>query len=748
MLPVPSVENLVYNVTKFTYDNLVYIVTKEHSQYNALRLSTYMHEMRMAAHILLVASLVSMLVGPRSMCNGRIVLNESSCRSNSLLDSMITDHIQCGNAHHALSLYQAMQENIPELSEHTFVVLLKACASLIDIKIACQIHADIARIGLLERNLFVGNTLIDVYVKCGFLGKAEEVFYSLPVRDVVTWTALIGGYAELDHNDGAFMSFKQMQLEGISPNSVTFICILKACGGIGAADKGREIHVMIAGNGMLKEDLVVGNALLDMYAKCGLLGKVQEIFDNFLVRNVVSWNSLISGFSQHKNGEDALCCFEQMKMEGFFPNAVTFLCSLNACGYIGATHKGTQIHAVVITQGLLESDLVLGNALVDMYAKCGVVSKAQEVFDLLSVRDVVTWTALIAGYAQHEHGEESLFLLEKMQSEGVIPNAVTFACSLKACSSIGATEKAKEIHCEIARKGLLRRDIVVGNALVDMYAKCGLLAKAQEVFDKLHVRDVVSWNSLITVYVQHEEDKEALCCYEQMQLDRVPPNALTFVSILNGCGNLGAADQGKEVHEEIGKRGLLNGELMVSTALVDMYAKCGLVSKAQEVLDELPVRDSISWNSLITGYAQLGEVENVTCAVNRMITEGNKPDFITFLSVLNCCSHAGLVDEGEMYFKAMRKYFGIAPCIEHYICILDLHSRAGQLDKAMEMMMRLPFHPNSVMLLIVLGACRKWGNMELGLRAFEQAMQVDEREAAAYLCLFNIYADADIQEDV
>ena len=275
--------------------------------------------------------------------------------------------------------------------------------------------------------------------------------------------------------------------DGTPCNAITYVCILKACSSIGDSNKGQEIHTEIEKNGLLEINLLLCNALLDMYAKCGLLTKAQKVFDRIPVRDVVSWTSIIAGYTDHGHGEEAINAFELMYMEGVCPDVVTFLCVLKACGHIRDMVKGEEVHAKIESRGFLDINIIVGNTLVDMYVKCGSLTRAQEVFDGLHDRNLVSWNALISGHAELGKAEEAIKCFERMQLDGVSPDGITFVCILKACSSLGATSKGIEIHVEIERQGLIERDILVGSTLVDMYARCGSLVKAHQVFDKLPV---------------------------------------------------------------------------------------------------------------------------------------------------------------------------------------------------------------------------------------------------------------------
>ena len=394
----------------------------------------------------------------------------------------------------------------------------------------------------------------------------------------------------------------------------------------------------------------------------------------------------------------------------------------------------------------MDWDVVLGTALVDMYVKCGVIAKAQEVLEELLVRDLVSWNSLIGGYTELGRGHEALNCFEQMQSEGLTPDGVTFTHILRACSCIDAIEKGKQIHDEIVSRGLLIKNIALGTALVDMYAKCGMLVKAEKVLKELPIRGVITWNALIAGHVQFELGHAALKCVEQMQTEGLSPNAVTFICILKACGSIGAIGKGKQIHEEIVSKGILGEYFELSNALVDMYAKCGVLAKAQEVLDELDIRVVISWNALIAGYAQQGKVHEALCCFEEMQIEGLSPDEVTVLCVMNACSHSGIVNEARILFGNMTMEYGITPNIEHFTCMVTILAHAGLFNEAISVIQVMPSLEFPEVWLALLGACRKWGNMNLGRLAFDQVIQLDTRVASAYTLMANIFTAAGMQE--
>ncbi|KAH7287462.1 hypothetical protein KP509_32G057100 [Ceratopteris richardii] len=453
-----------------------------------------------------------------------------------------TEH---GHGEEALQYFEQMQsEGIPA-DAISLGACLKACTCMRAWRrgqvLRLKIHG-----GPFEYDIIIGTVLIDFYAKCGSLDRAHELFDNFVVKDKVTWNTLISGYADQGDGESALKCFEFMQLAGVNPNAITFLCSLKACGIVRAAnvEMGCEIHDEIIRKGLMGADVDVGNALVDMYSKFGFYVKVKQVFDSLPVRDEVSWNAILLACTEHGHGEEALQYFEQMQSEGIPADAI----SLGAC----------QVLRLKIHGGPFEYDIIIGTVLIDFYAKCGSLDRAHELFDNFMVKDKVTWNTLISGYADQGDGESALKCFEFMQLAGVNPNAITFLCSLKACGIVRAANVGMQIHAEICRRSLLNRELIgntlvnltdwkwiffaealdcyekmqhegvlpnsvtyvlslktcaiigrlgilvnnlaVSNALIDMYAKSGLIPMAQEIFDHLSHRGVACFNSLIARY--------------------------------------------------------------------------------------------------------------------------------------------------------------------------------------------------------------------------------------------------------
>jgi pentatricopeptide repeat protein len=474
-------------------------------------------------------------------------------------------------------------------------------------------------------------------------------------------------------------------------------------------------------------NILLGTALVDMYSKCGELDEARELLQCLIDRDVIAWSALLSGYAKQGATNEALECFARMHCESISPNGVTFISILNACGRSSALEIGKRIHGVIMSQGMSKAERGLGNALVDMYAKCGDFARAEQVLlEELPTPSIIAWNALITGYVQQCQYRKALECSKHMQRHGISGNTITFICILKACGMEKVMAMGELIHDEIMNHGWIKKDIVLGTALVDMYAKCDMFVKANKVLDELLVRDVVSWSALIAGYAQKRQGHNALKCFERMQREGCcHPNVVTYVCILNACGNSGALSKGESIHEEIIRTGLLkHDEIILGNTLVDMYAKCSMLKKAQQVLDGLPSRDLISWNTLISGFAQHGQAYNALESFEQMRSEGFVPDQVSFLCILSACSHSGLSSEALIYFESMVRNFSFIPDLEHHICMVMAFGSNGCFDNAIsviEAMLSSCNNPRSW--LALLGACKKWGNVKLGRLAFDRVVQ-------------------------
>ncbi|KAJ7539126.1 hypothetical protein O6H91_11G077500 [Diphasiastrum complanatum] len=653
---------------------------------------------RLESDIFVGTSLVDAYAKCGNIIAARQVFDNLPNRNLVSWNTMISAYAQNGSGHQALELFEKMQEEDIKPDGISFVSALKACGLIRSIDKGKVIHY-LIRKSSLDSDIIVGNSLVDMYMKCGSVLQGCDVFNKLPKRDVVSWNAIIGGHVRHGHGKQALQLFKNMEEEEVEPDNVTYVVILKACGSIGAIEDGILIHNKISRR-QLESDVFVGTALMNMYAKCGKLFEARLVFEKLKVRNRVSWNAMIAGYVNHRLDKEAIKLFEEMQQNGVQPDKITFQSVLKACGRI-SLHEGRMIHRQVVNMGL-ESDMHIGSTLVDMYANFGSIHEAHKVFNEMLARDTVAWNALITGYAQQGSGLEVLQLFKVMKDEGIDPDGVTFVSVLKACGSMGDLENGKLVHTMVLKRKL-GSDVYIGATIIDMYAKCGSLNDAKQVFDNLVERDLVAWNAMIAGYVQHGYGRQALELFKNMKEEGLKPDIFTFASVLKACGCIAALDQGKLIHAQIRESGL-EPDLLVANNLVDMYAKCGQLDKAYDVFANLKRRDVTSWNALMAGCAHLGLGTHALKVFGEMLKDGVQPNDATFVCALSACSHANLPKDGVQIFDSMAD-FGIIPKWQHYSCMVDILSRAGNLLEAEEFIHKMPVQPDADMWMSLLGAC-------------------------------------------
>ena len=673
-----------------------------------------------------------------------------------------------GDFEKVLFLVGLMQQQGVFPSKVTFVSVFDACSLLSTINVGLRMHTMIVGCPF-EMDVVIATALVNMYGKFGRIEIAMHCFDLMREHDVIAWTALISAFLQCGKAMEARSLFDQMMQEAWMPNEVSFISLFDACEDISSLGLGKQVHVRITCNHSSEAKLAVANALVNMYGKCGCLLSAKLVFKKMEEYNLVTWTSMISAYSQNGHHKEAIQHFLHLQQIGMLPDNILFSAVLSACGNSRVISLCKQMHAInLFTEPMV--DVFLGTILVNTYGKCRDMEHAQSVFYSIADKNIFSWNAMISAYSQNGCNEDAYHLFDQMHEEAIFPNNVTFLSIVNACANDPsglAVKRGAQIHA-----CAMQLDIDVQNALIDMYASLGLISNARRVFDTLPERDICSWSALIAAFVDHDCSEEALKLFQEMQFEGISPDGIAFSCALKACSCMGAADKGQEIHAEISRKSILEGYVPVGNALVDMYINNGFLKEAQEVLIKLPARDTRSWITLVTGYAKYGQVEQafkyfeeiqkdpgdalfMTCIdkgedvsqeLSRKREESNKEKEIGFVSILNACSHAGAVDTGNAYFEALNLgEYGPMPTLEHYMCMIDLLSRAGQVDDALRVITLMPFHPNLLIWHTVLSASKKWGIVELGEHAFAHAVQLNVDDTSAYVCMHNIYIAAHMQ---
>ncbi|KAL6182503.1 hypothetical protein ACLB2K_043922 [Fragaria x ananassa] len=469
-----------------------------------------------------------------------------------------------------------------------------------------------------------------------------------------------------------------------------------------------------------------------------------SIFRNLEEPDTLAYNIIIRSLTLKPSPLDAIVLFIKMVENSIQPDEFTFSSVLKACSRLRALGEGEQVHSHIVKCGFKSNGFVV-NTLIHMYAVCGELEVARQVFDGLPERNVMAWNSMMAGYVKNERWGEVVELFRKMLGLGIGFDEVTLLSVLTACGRVANLEMGEWIGEYVEANGL-KGNIALVTSLVDMYAKCGQVDKARRIFDRMDKRDVVAWSAMISGYGQANRCREALDLFHDMQKANVDPNEVTMVSVLYSCGVLGALDTGKWVDFYVKKK-KMKLTVTLGTALIDFYAKCGCVGDSIEVFNRMPSVNVFSWTALIQGLASNGQGKRALDYFKLMQEKNIKPNDVTFLAVLSACSHAGLVEEGRNLFVSMNKDFGIEPRIEHYGSMVDILGRAGLIEEAYQFIRNMPIQPNAVVWRTLLASCRATKNVEIGEEALQQIIRLETPHSGDYILLSNIYASAGRREE-
>ncbi|TVU44735.1 hypothetical protein EJB05_04187, partial [Eragrostis curvula] len=625
----------------------------------------------------------------------------------------------------------------PRPDGHTLPYVVKSCAALGALALGRLVHGTARGIGL-GGDVYVGSALIKMYADAGLLSDAREVFDAMAERDYVLWNVMMDGCIKGGDVSGAVGLFRHMRSSGCKPNFATLACFLSVCATEADLLSGVQLHSLAVKCG-LEPEVAVANTLLSMYAKCRCLDDAWTLFYLMPRDDLVTWNGMISGCVQNGLLDEALGLFCDMQRSGVRPDSVTLVSLLPALTDLNGFKQGKEIHGYIIRNGV-HMDVFLVSALVDIYFKCRDVRMAQNVYDAARAIDVVIGSTMISGYVLNGMSDEAVKMFRYLLEQRIKPNAVTVASVLPACASMAAMKLGQEIHGYVLRNAYEGK-CYVESSLMDMYAKCGRLDLSHFIFSKMSAKDEVTWNSMISSFAQNGEPEEALNLFRQMSMEGIKYNSVTITSALSACASLPSIYHGKEIHGVIIK-GPIRADIFAESALIDMYGKCGNLELALRVFEFMPDKNEVSWNSIISAYGSHGLVKQSVSLLHRMQKEGFKPDHVTFLALISACAHAGEVEEGLRLFRCMTNEYQIAPRMEHFACMVDLYSRSGKLDKAIQFIGDMPFKPDAGIWGALLHACRVHRNVELADIASQELFKLDPGNSGYYVLMSNINAVA------
>ncbi|XP_010695234.2 pentatricopeptide repeat-containing protein At4g16835, mitochondrial [Beta vulgaris subsp. vulgaris] len=438
-------------------------------------------------------------------------------------------------------------------------------------------------------------------------------------------------------------------------------------------------------------DVISCNRMITRYVRAADLESALNVFMNMPAKNTITWNSLLAGYSKK---------------------------------------LGTLSDARQLFDKIPEPDIFSFNTMLSCYLRNGDVDGGRLFFDNMPIKDIASWNTMVSGFAENGMMEEAQRLFSAMPER----NSVSWNVMISGYVDCG------DLHSAMRLLGMNPfKSVVAQTALITGYMRLGKVEMAEKMYEEMDTRSSVTWNAMIAGYVENYRAEEAVKLFKMMVESKVELTPLTMTSALLGCSNLSAFILGKQIHQLVYKS-LLHWDTTVGTSLLSMYCKCGVLDDAWKLFLEMPRKDLVTWNAMISGYATHGSSQRALALFDNMMSKKIKPDWITFVAVLSACNHVGLVDLGMHYFDSMQKYYGVEARPEHYSCMVDLLGRAGKLKEATELIKKMPFKPHAAIFGSLLGASRIHRNIELAEFAANNLLRIDPTNAGAYVQLANVYA--------
>jgi len=658
--------------------------------------------------------------------------------------ALMVAYVDYGEPSMVMNIYRRMRSEGMSCNDNTMSSVISTCVSLENELLGYQVLGHVIKYGL-ETNVSVANSLISMF---GYFGSVEEacyVFSGMDEHDTISWNSMIAAYIRNGLCKESLRCFSWMFRVHKEINSTTLSTMLAGCGSVDNLKWGRGIHSLVLKFGW-NSNVCASNTLITMYSDAGRCEDAELVFQGMVEKDMISWNSMMACYAQDGNCLDALKLLATMFYMRRGANYVTFTSALAACSDPEFATEGKILHALVIHIGLHEN-VIVGNALVTLYAKSGLMIEAKKVFQTMPKRDGVTWNALIGGHADSEEPDEALKAFKLMREEGVPINYITISNVLGACLAPNdLLEHGMPIHAFIILTGF-QSDEYVQNSLITMYAKCGDLNSSNNIFDRLTYKNASAWNAMMAANAHHGHMEEALKFLLEMRRAGVNVDEFSFSECLAAAAKLAILEEGQQLHGLAVKLGC-DSNPFVASATMDMYGKCGEIDDVLRIIPRPINRSRLSWNILTSSFSRHGFFEKAKETFHEMINLGVKPDHVTFVSLLSACSHGGMVEEGLAYYDSMIKEFGIPAKIGHCVCIIDLLGRSGRFAEAETFIKEMPVSPTDHVWRSLLAACKTHGNLELGRKAVENLLKLDPSDDSAYVLYSNICATTGKWEDV
>ncbi|CAK9174992.1 unnamed protein product [Ilex paraguariensis] len=646
------------------------------------------------------------------------LFDEMPERNGSSWNTMVSMSVRAGLYSNAIGLFLKMRDLGIEPNGFVIASLLTACNRSMDMVYeGLQIHGLVLQNGLLY-DVFVGTALLHFYGVYGCASSAQTLFGEMPQRNVVTWTSLMVSYSNNGDPMEVIDIYLQMRCEGVSSNQNTFSTVIAACGSIEDEFLGHQVlgHVIKSG---LEANISVANSIVSMFGSFSSVEEACYVFDHMNEHDTISWNSMIAALTHNMLCEESLRCFYLMRCVHYEIDSTTFSTLLSVCGSVDNLKWGSGIHGLVVKVGL-DSNVCVCNTLLTMYSEAGRSKDAEEFFQEMPEKDLISWNSMMAGYAEEGKCLDALKLLAELLQMGKIINYVTFASALAACSHPDYIVEGKIVHALVFVAGQ-HGNLVVGNAIVTMYGKCGMTWDAYQAFQKMPEQDLVTWNALIGGYAESEKLDEAMKYFKLMRERGKSGNYITLVNVLGACSAPhDLLTHGMPLHAHIVLTGMESDEY-VKNSLITMYAKCGDLKSCDYIFSGLVHKNSVTWNAMIAANAHHGHGEEAFKLLLEMQVVGVDWDQFTFSAALAASGNLAILEEGQQLHGLAIK-LGFHSYLYVTNAIMDMYGKCGEMNDVLKILPEPNIRPH-LSWNILISAFARHGSFEKARETFHDMLK-------------------------
>ncbi|KAL2519755.1 Pentatricopeptide repeat-containing protein [Abeliophyllum distichum] len=554
-----------------------------------------------------------------------------------------------GKLKEAQEFLQEMDRSNISVTPQSYKHLLETCASLRCLRYGVLVHDRIKR---LEKSppAFLENHVLQMYCECGNLSNARKLFDEMREKTLGSWVIIISAYADEGLLENALALYLEMGDLDVKANPSIYISLLKSLSHFSYLELGKQVHCQVVKAGFT-DNVSMDTAICNMYVKCGLLESAGWVFDLMHEKNAIAWTAMMVGYTQADRAEDTLEFFSRMVREGIELDAFVFSITLKACAALEDWKMGGQVHGLIFKLGL-ESEVSVGTPVVDFYVKCRNLESASRAFEQMTEPNDVSWSALLCGYSQIGEFEKCIKVFKSLRSEGVALNEFIYTSIFQVCSAFADLSLGTQSHGDAIKRGLISY-LYGESAMITMYAKCGRLDLAYQVFELMDEPDTVAWTAMIAGYAYHGSASEALNLLNRMQASGVRPNAVTFVAVLTACSHTGLIEEAEQYLESMNSKHGVEPTIDHYDCMIDAYARAGFLNKALDLINSMPFEpDAMSWKSLLGGCTIHRNFELGKIAAEKLL-QLDPEDNAAYILMFNLHALSGTWGEAASVRKTM-----------------------------------------------------------------------------------------------